>query len=102
MKAVEHGEKCHDDRAPGRFGPRRPERQARLTVRGNHVSVRVMAPRALARFLIVVPFVVPLAAQRVAFADDQQDFSKVAVKATKVAGQVYVVEDATPEFSGGN
>jgi cyclase len=30
------------------------------------------------------------------------DFSKVQVKATKVAGQVYVIEDVTPEFSGGN
>jgi len=32
----------------------------------------------------------------------QQDFSKIEVKATKVAGNVYVIEDATPGFSGGN
>ncbi|MBC7977805.1 MAG: MBL fold metallo-hydrolase [Myxococcales bacterium] len=31
-----------------------------------------------------------------------RDFSKVQVKVTKVAGQIYVIEDATPEFSGGN
>jgi cyclase len=37
-----------------------------------------------------------------ASADDKQDFSKVQIKATKVAGQVYVIEDATAEFSGGN
>lgn len=30
------------------------------------------------------------------------DFSKVQLKATKVAGTVYVIEDVTPEFSGGN
>jgi cyclase len=40
----------------------------------------------------------PLAAS----AEDKQDFSKVQIKATKVAGQVYVIEDVTPEFSGGN
>jgi glyoxylase-like metal-dependent hydrolase (beta-lactamase superfamily II) len=37
-----------------------------------------------------------------AAADDKQDFSKVEIKATKVAGQVYVIEDVTKEFSGGN
>lgn len=41
---------------------------------------------------------VPLTAS----AQDKQDFSKVQVKATKVAGQVYVIEDVTAEFSGGN
>jgi cyclase len=35
-------------------------------------------------------------------ADDKQDFTKVQIKATRVAGQVYVLEDATAEFSGGN
>lgn len=30
------------------------------------------------------------------------DFSKVQLKATKVAGQIYMIEDITPEFSGGN
>jgi len=44
--------------------------------------------------LLVVPLV--------ALAEDKQDFSKVAIKATKVAGQVYVIEDVTTEFSGGN
>jgi cyclase len=38
----------------------------------------------------------------IAAAEDSHDFSKVQVKATKVAGQVYVIEDATAEFSGGN
>jgi len=37
-----------------------------------------------------------------AAAQDSPDFSKVQVKVTKVAGQVYVIEDASPEFSGGN
>lgn len=32
----------------------------------------------------------------------QPDFSKLEVKATKVAGNVYVIEDATAGFSGGN
>jgi glyoxylase-like metal-dependent hydrolase (beta-lactamase superfamily II) len=41
-------------------------------------------------------------AGQTASADDKQDFSKVQIKATKIAGQVYVIEDATPEFSGGN
>jgi glyoxylase-like metal-dependent hydrolase (beta-lactamase superfamily II) len=35
-------------------------------------------------------------------AQEKQDFSKVQIKATKVAGNVYVIEDVTPEFSGGN
>ena len=37
-----------------------------------------------------------------ASAQDKQDFSKVQIKATKVAGQVYVIEDTNTEFSGGN
>lgn len=37
-----------------------------------------------------------------AAAQEKQDFSKVRVKATKVAGQVYVLEDTNKEFSGGN
>jgi glyoxylase-like metal-dependent hydrolase (beta-lactamase superfamily II) len=41
---------------------------------------------------------IPLAAA----AQEKQDFSKVQIKATKVAGQIYVIEDVTPEFSGGN
>ena len=60
----------------------------------NHVSVRAMRTRALASLLCFVPLV--------ASADDKRDFTKVGVKATKVAGQIYVIEDATPEFSGGN
>jgi cyclase len=48
--------------------------------------------------LTLAALALPLAAA----ADDKQDFSKVEVKATKVAGQVYVIEDASPEFSGGN
>src|SRR6185369_17641267 len=38
----------------------------------------------------------------IAAAEDKKDFSKVRVKATKVAGQVYVIEDTNAEFSGGN
>ena len=38
----------------------------------------------------------------VAAAQDSPDFNKVQVKVTKVAGQVYVIEDASAEFSGGN
>lgn len=38
----------------------------------------------------------------VAAAQEKQDFTKVQIKATRVAGQVYVIEDTTPEFSGGN
>jgi len=37
-----------------------------------------------------------------ASADDKQDLSKVQIKATKVAGQIYVIEDVTAQFSGGN
>jgi glyoxylase-like metal-dependent hydrolase (beta-lactamase superfamily II) len=43
-----------------------------------------------------------LALPLIAVAQDKQDFSKVQVKATKVAGQVYVIEDVAAEFSGGN
>ena len=43
-----------------------------------------------------------LALPLIALADDKQDFTKVQVKATKVAGQVYVIEDVAAEFSGGN
>jgi cyclase len=49
---------------------------------------------ALTLFLVSVPLV--------ASAQEKQDFSKVQIKATKVAGQVYMIEDVTPEFSGGN
>lgn len=38
----------------------------------------------------------------IAAAQGDQDWSKVEVKATHVAGQVYVIEDASAEFSGGN
>lgn len=38
----------------------------------------------------------------VAAGQNNPDFSKIQVKVTKVAGQVYVIEDATAEFSGGN
>jgi glyoxylase-like metal-dependent hydrolase (beta-lactamase superfamily II) len=62
--------------------------------RENHDSVRAMRTRALAGVLLLVPLV--------ASAEDEQAFSKVQLKATKVAGQVYVIEDATSEFSGGN
>jgi len=34
--------------------------------------------------------------------EEKRDFSKVQIKATKVAGQVYVIEDTNAEFSGGN
>jgi len=53
-----------------------------------------MRTHTLVSLLLLVPLI--------ASADDKQDFSKVQVKATKVAGQIYVIEDATPEFSGGN
>lgn len=59
-----------------------------------HVSVRPMRTGPLAIFLLCLPLA--------ASAQDKQDFSKVQVKATKVAGQVYVIEDVTTEFSGGN
>jgi cyclase len=48
--------------------------------------------------LAVLLVFIPLTAS----AQETQDFSKVQVKATKVAGQVYVIEDVTAEFSGGN
>ena len=57
-----------------------------------------MRTRTPSSALFLVVLLVPLAAA----AEDKQDFSKVQVKATKVAGQVYVIEDATTEFSGGN
>lgn len=43
-----------------------------------------------------------LAVPLVASAQDKPDPAKVQLKATKLAGQVYVIEDVTPEFSGGN
>jgi len=43
-----------------------------------------------------------LAVPLVASAQDKPDPSKVQLKATKVAGQIYVIEDAASEFSGGN
>jgi glyoxylase-like metal-dependent hydrolase (beta-lactamase superfamily II) len=63
----------------------------RVSVRGMRMST--LMPAALA---------LPLLIASAASADDKQDFSKVQIKATKVAGQVYVIEDATAEFSGGN
>jgi len=39
---------------------------------------------------------------RAGLAQEKMDFDKIQVKATKVAGQVYVIEDVTKEFSGGN
>src|SRR5215831_16935001 len=48
--------------------------------------------------LLLAAMLLPLSAA----GDDKQDFSKVEIKATKVAGQVYVIEDVTKEFSGGN
>lgn len=56
--------------------------------------------RRSARTLAAVTPLLLLAS--VASAQDKQDFSKVQIKATKVAGQVYVIEDVTTEFSGGN
>jgi cyclase len=56
--------------------------------------VRPMRTAAFTALLISLPLA--------ASAEDKQDFSKVQIKATKVAGQVYVLEDATAEFSGGN
>ena len=50
----------------------------------------------------LTPLILIASAASPASADDKQDFSKVQIKATKVAGQVYVIEDATAEFSVGN
>jgi glyoxylase-like metal-dependent hydrolase (beta-lactamase superfamily II) len=55
---------------------------------------------ALAPLLVPVLLIGSVASP--ASAEDKQDFSKVELKATKVAGQVYVIEDVTTEFSGGN
>src|SRR4051812_21613518 len=71
----------------------RRSRSVDLTGRG---SVRAMRTCALALSLLFV--LLP----RVASAQEKMDFAKIQIKATKVAGQVYVIEDATPEFSGGN
>lgn len=57
-----------------------------------------MRTHALPNFVLFLSLVLPV----VASAEGKRDFSKVQVKATKVAGQVYVIEDATTEFSGGN
>jgi glyoxylase-like metal-dependent hydrolase (beta-lactamase superfamily II) len=43
-----------------------------------------------------------LIAPLVALADDGPNFPKMQIKATKVAGQVYVIDDVAAEFSGGN
>jgi glyoxylase-like metal-dependent hydrolase (beta-lactamase superfamily II) len=53
-----------------------------------------MRTSALTVALLVVP--------AIATAQDKPDPSKIGLVATKVAGQVYVIEDTTPEFSGGN
>jgi hypothetical protein len=63
--------------------------------------------RSFARTLTALaPLIVPVlligSVASPASAEDKQDFSKVELKATKVAGQVYVIEDVTTEFSGGN
>jgi glyoxylase-like metal-dependent hydrolase (beta-lactamase superfamily II) len=39
---------------------------------------------------------------RAASAQDRPDVNKVQIKATKVAGPIYMIEDITDEFSGGN
>jgi glyoxylase-like metal-dependent hydrolase (beta-lactamase superfamily II) len=49
---------------------------------------------AFSLLLVILP--------RVAPAQPKMDFAKIQIKATKVAGQIYVIEDVTPEFSGGN
>src|SRR5689334_7992569 len=71
----------------------RRSRSVDLAGRG---SVRAMRTCALAFSLLFV--VLP----RAASAQEKMDFAKIQIKATKVAGQVYVIEDVTPEFSGGN
>ncbi len=65
------------------------------------VSVRAMRTSAL-MLAALAALSIMASAGRTASADDKQDFSKVEIKATKVAGQVYVIEDVTKEFSGGN
>ena len=49
--------------------------------------------KLLLAFLLLAPTV---------FAQGQDNTKKIQLKATKVAGQVWVVEDASAEFSGGN
>src|SRR5690348_16672380 len=71
----------------------RRSRSVDLAGRG---SVRAMRTCALAFSLLFV--VLP----RAASAQEKMDFAKIQIKATKVAGQVYVIEDVTTEFSGGN
>lgn len=44
----------------------------------------------------------PLLLAPITRAQNETDWSKIDVKVTKVAGQVYVIEDAGPAFSGGN
>jgi cyclase len=56
----------------------------------------VLALAALTALLLIASAASP------ASGEDKQDFSKVQIKATKVAGQVYVIEDQAAEFSGGN
>jgi len=58
--------------------------------------VRAMRTFALAVSLSLM--VLP----RAGLAQEKMNFDKIQVKATKVAGQVYVIEDVTAEFSGGN
>lgn len=53
--------------------------------------------RTCALILLLLP-IFPLAAS----AQEKRDFSKVQIKATKVSGQIYMIEDVTAEFSGGN
>jgi cyclase len=46
--------------------------------------------------LMLIALALPAAGQ------GKWDFGKIQIKATRVAGQVYVIEDVTPDFSGGN
>ena len=57
--------------------------------------------RAMRTFALAVSLSL-LVVPRAGLAQEKMDFDKMQIKATKVAGQVYVIEDVTTEFSGGN
>ena len=57
--------------------------------------------RAMRTFALAVSLSL-LVLPRAGLAQEKMDFDKIQIKATKVAGQIYVIEDVTKEFSGGN
>src|SRR5689334_1083323 len=81
-KLVANGVSCGTLGAPAHRVPGKPR------------NVLACAPMRTCALALLLVLACPLAAS----AQEKQDFSKVQIKATKVAGQIYIIEDVTPEF----